>query len=191
MDLPLEIRTDSLYSISCEFNRSDRYRDGFADFDRSTLSSASFLSAILTPLLPAVVPCIRSLSGITKFLPAWLRNSFRLTTGESVKNQDMIVHILALINLRGADNSVLFVQVRGHAGEVGNDAADVSASLFGVILSADAFVETRIQGVEYACSAGEEGLVYTRRRSSTCSDTTGQAGGCGSDLDSETKRPDT
>jgi ribonuclease HI len=63
---------------------------------------------------------------MTKFLPGWIRNNFRSATGQPVKNQDMIVHLLALLNQRGKDNSVRFVHVRAHRGEVGNEGADVS-----------------------------------------------------------------
>lgn len=63
--------------------------------------------------------------GFTQYLPAWIRNGFRASTGGDVKNQDMIVHLVALLNLRGKENGVRFVKVRAHRGEVGNEAADV------------------------------------------------------------------
>lgn len=64
---------------------------------------------------------------MTKFLPGWIRNNFRSATGQPVKNQDMIVHLLALLNQRGKDNGVRFVHVRAHRGEVGNEGADVGS----------------------------------------------------------------
>ncbi|GHJ85339.1 hypothetical protein NliqN6_1741 [Naganishia liquefaciens] len=80
--LPLEIRTDSQYSISC----------------------------------------------ITKYLPSWIRNGFRSSTGQPVKNKDMIVHLLALLNTRGKNNAVKFVHVKAHRGEIGNEGADMLAN---------------------------------------------------------------
>jgi hypothetical protein len=67
---------------------------------------------------------------MTKFLPGWIRNNFRSATGQPVKNQDMIVHLLALLNQRGKENSVRFVHVRAHRGEVGNEGADVGIVCF-------------------------------------------------------------
>lgn len=63
---------------------------------------------------------------MTKFLPAWLRNDFRLSTGQPVKNKDMIVHLHALLNQRGDHNKVKFWYVKAHVGETGNEGADVS-----------------------------------------------------------------
>ncbi|KAJ9095770.1 hypothetical protein QFC20_006565 [Naganishia adeliensis] len=77
--LPLEIRTDSQYSIAC----------------------------------------------ITQYLPSWIKNNFVSTSGQPVKNKDMIVHLLALLNQRGPKNGVRFVHVRAHRGEVGNEGADI------------------------------------------------------------------
>ncbi|KAJ9095085.1 hypothetical protein QFC20_006735 [Naganishia adeliensis] len=80
--LPLEIRTDSQYSIAC----------------------------------------------ITQYLPSWIKNNFVSTSGQPVKNKDMIVHLLALLNQRGPKNGVRFVHVRAHRGEVGNEDADLLAN---------------------------------------------------------------
>ncbi|KAI5452026.1 hypothetical protein NCC49_001322 [Naganishia albida] len=80
--LPLEIRTDSQYSIAC----------------------------------------------ITQYLPNWIKNNFVSSTGQPVKNKDMIVHLLALLNQRGPSNGVRFVHVRAHRGEVGNEGADMLAN---------------------------------------------------------------
>ncbi|KAI5449342.1 hypothetical protein NCC49_004793 [Naganishia albida] len=65
---------------------------------------------------------------LTQYLPIWIRNDFRLSTGEPVKNQDMIVHLLALLNQRGRENGVTFVKVKAHRGDVGNEAADKLAT---------------------------------------------------------------
>ncbi|KAJ9109198.1 hypothetical protein QFC21_000527 [Naganishia friedmannii] len=65
---------------------------------------------------------------MTKFLPAWIRNNFRLSTGQPVKNKDMIVHLLALLNQRDQSNKVKFLHVKAHVGETGNEGADVLAN---------------------------------------------------------------
>ncbi|KAL1411647.1 hypothetical protein Q8F55_002611 [Vanrija albida] len=75
--VPLEIRTDSQYSINC----------------------------------------------ITKFLPGWLKNGWKTSTGE-VKNAEMIKHLLVLLRARSPTAPVKFKYVRGHAGHAGNEAAD-------------------------------------------------------------------
>jgi erythromycin esterase-like protein len=66
---------------------------------------------------------------MTKFLPAWMRNDFHSTTGQPIKNKDMIVHLLALLNQRSQDNKVKFWHVKAHVGETGNEGADVSRIL--------------------------------------------------------------
>lgn len=48
--------------------------------------------------------------------------------GESIKNQDLIVHLLTLLSQREQANGVRFKHVRAHKGEVGNEGADVSRS---------------------------------------------------------------
>jgi ribonuclease HI len=71
-------------------------------------------------------------SGITQYLPNWIKNNFVSSTGQPVKNKDMIVHLLALLNQRGPTNGVRFVHVRAHRGEVGNEGADVGLHWFRV-----------------------------------------------------------
>ncbi|KAJ9092078.1 hypothetical protein QFC19_008852 [Naganishia cerealis] len=127
-DLPLEIRTDSQYSIAC----------------------------------------------ITQYLPIWLRNNFRLTTGESVKNQDMIVHILALLNQRGKDNSVKFVWVKAHRGEVGNEFADrlatAAAGMPAVPERTDWFTLDDVSRIAVARRRGQTTFVRTPKSQSTDED---------------------
>ena len=80
------------------------------------------------------------LSGLTVYLPSWLRNNWRTSQGEPVKNKDMVVHLLALLNRRGRSDDkahvaagmgggVRFKHVRGHVGVQGNEEADVSEGL--------------------------------------------------------------
>ncbi len=73
------------------------------------------------------------LSGLTVYLPGWMRNHWRTATGEAVKNRDMIVHLVALMNRRGRGSagsaSVRFTHVRGHQGVEGNEEADVRLGL--------------------------------------------------------------
>lgn len=101
-DLPLEIRTDSQYSISCE--------------------SLDHWFASLDDLVPSEhVYC----SGMTQWLPKWKTNDFKSSTGAPVKNADLLGQLETLIDRKGSDN-VRFKHVRGHAGIHGNDEADVS-----------------------------------------------------------------
>lgn len=60
-------------------------------------------------------------SGMTVYLPKWVTNGWKTTTGD-VKNSDMIKHLLVLLRRRKA--SVRFKHVKGHAGHEGNEAAD-------------------------------------------------------------------
>ena len=99
-DLPLEIRTDSQYTIGCEC---------VCCLQDALLEGESSLK-----------------SGMTVWLPGWMRNRFRTTTGP-VKNADMVKHLIVLLRRRRPDARVKFAHVKGHAGEEGNEAADVGA----------------------------------------------------------------
>lgn len=121
-DLPLEIRTDSKYSISC----------------------------------------------LTIYLPSWLRNNFRTATGEPVKNQDMIVHLIALLNRRGrglqGNGLVRFKHVRAHVGIQGNEEADRLAN----VGSAMPRVPERTNWLSLM-DAENEAVAYKTRRGKTLS----------------------
>ncbi|KAJ9110325.1 hypothetical protein QFC22_006749, partial [Naganishia vaughanmartiniae] len=64
------------------------------------------------------IDCIHS------FFPIWLERGFNNMIGESVKNQDLIVHLLTLLSQRQLANGVRFKHIRAHRGEVGNEGAD-------------------------------------------------------------------
>lgn len=66
-----------------------------------------------------------SASGLTVYLPNWLRNDFRTQNGGDVKNKDLLVHLMTLLDRRGPNNRVKFTYVKAHVGIEGNEAADV------------------------------------------------------------------
>jgi len=78
-------------------------------------------------------------SGMTVYIHKWIQNGWRTggskgkygnkASGESVKNADMIRHLLVLLRRRGPTASVRFKYVRGHAGHEGNEAADKLARM--------------------------------------------------------------
>lgn len=77
-----------------------------------------------------------SIDCVTKYLPGWIRNNFILSTGQPVKNREVIEYLAELIRMwerRGPGARIELVYVRGHSGEPGNEAADGLANL-GVLL---------------------------------------------------------
>lgn len=58
----------------------------------------------------------------------WEAKGWKTASGEKVKNAGMIQYLLALLSLRRSQGDIiLFEHVRGHSGNVGNDAADYLA----------------------------------------------------------------
>ncbi|KAJ9091438.1 hypothetical protein QFC20_007628 [Naganishia adeliensis] len=57
-------------------------------------------------------------------LPKWLTRRFPTITGEPIKNQDLVIHMLTLLHLREQSNGVRFKHVKGHRGQLGNESAD-------------------------------------------------------------------
>ena len=104
-DIPLEIRTDSEYTIMCAY----LYR------------LAHFLGKIMSADPRA---------GMTTYLPIWLKKGLLTRPGAAaeskIKNLDLIKHLFVLLRERRA--GVKFKHVRGHAGLEGNEQADVSPS---------------------------------------------------------------
>jgi len=64
-------------------------------------------------------------AGMTQYLPKWLRNGFKTANDEPVKNYDLLIHLLALMNRMGTSR-IRMKHVKGHAGHFGNEQADVS-----------------------------------------------------------------
>jgi ribonuclease HI len=62
--------------------------------------------------------------GITRWHTGWVRKNWRSSTGEPVKNMDLWQRILAAAK----PHEVEWVWVRGHAGDVMNERADVLAT---------------------------------------------------------------
>ena len=88
--------------------------------------------------------------GMTIFLPKWLRTGFKLASsanswksgrppagsqkamasasselGKTIKNVDLIKHLLVLLRRRKPSAGVSFKHVKAHMGWAGNEAADV------------------------------------------------------------------
>ncbi len=118
-ELPLEIRTDSQYTIMC-------------------MSRHTFPSPLAHEPEHKVIR--DSPSGMTSYLPAWIKSGFRTsvpnpkfsksrstsTSSQPIKNADMIKHLLVLLRRRKPGAGVRFKHVPGHSGYLGNEAADVS-----------------------------------------------------------------
>ena len=67
---------------------------------------------------------------MTQYLPKWLRNDFITANGDPVKNRDLLIHLLALMNRMGTTR-IRLKHVKGHAGHEGNEMADVSLTRLG------------------------------------------------------------
>ena len=75
-------------------------------------------------------------SGFRDWLPKWLENNFKSSTGQPVKNELIIRYLDALIDLRARRGQKVHLQyVKGHAGEEGNEGADKLAN-YGATMSA-------------------------------------------------------
>lgn len=108
--MPIEIRTDSQYSIQCECLGRPLFRSPAA---RRTAGSAQLKED-------------RKLTaGITKWAPGWIARGWKTSSGQPVKNVDMVRYLLHLVSARAAP--VRLSYVRGHVGEAGNEAADFLA----------------------------------------------------------------
>ena len=81
---PLLIKTDSKYSISCT----------------SLRLICSFCSLIFPRAPP---PFTSPLPGFREWMPKWLRNGFKSSTGQPVKNAPLIRYLSALLDLRARE----------------------------------------------------------------------------------------
>lgn len=71
-----------------------------------------------------------ALNGITKWAKDWQKNGWRRSDGSDVPNAETWVKALKLYRqLQDSGITVNFSWVRGHAGETGNERADISASV--------------------------------------------------------------
>ena len=95
-NMPLEIRTDSQYTIMCMTTYLPGWlRNGFKTSAKKTGPRGEV---------------------------TYTKGDSR----SDVKNADMIKHLLVLLRQRGKDAPVRFKHVRGHIGVEGNEGADVS-----------------------------------------------------------------
>ncbi|THH17906.1 hypothetical protein EW146_g2995 [Bondarzewia mesenterica] len=99
---PLKIKTDSQYSIKCLQIRLSRH--------------------LCRPIHYKILALY---SGIKEWLPNWVARNFISSTGEPVKNVQLIKYLAVLIDLRAKSGQKVSLQyVRGHMGEEGNEGAD-------------------------------------------------------------------
>ncbi|TFK78095.1 ribonuclease H-like protein, partial [Polyporus arcularius HHB13444] len=66
-----------------------------------------------------------SISCFREWMPKWLRNNFKSSTGEPVKNAPLIRYLSALLDQRAREGQKY---VKGHAGIEGNEGADYCAN---------------------------------------------------------------
>jgi ribonuclease HI len=69
------------------------------------------------------------MEGFESWLPKWQANGYKTAGGQAVKNLDLILYINILIDARRLSGQKVDLKyVRGHAGIVGNEAADALAN---------------------------------------------------------------
>jgi ribonuclease HI len=67
------------------------------------------------------------LQGMTEWLPGWKAKGWRTAAKQPVKNVDLWQKLDALVNTVG--HTIEWIWVKGHAGDPGNERADVLANL--------------------------------------------------------------
>lgn len=67
------------------------------------------------------------LQGITEWLPGWKAKGWKTAAKQPVKNVDLWQKLDALVNTAG--HTIQWVWVKGHAGDPGNERADVLANM--------------------------------------------------------------
>ncbi|CAH7675925.1 ribonuclease H-like domain-containing protein, partial [Phakopsora pachyrhizi] len=72
-----------------------------------------------------------SINCFGKWLPKWLSNNYKKSSGEPVENQDLIEAIRLKLEFRDRLNprGVVFTYVKGHSGDYGNTQADKLARI--------------------------------------------------------------
>ncbi|GFZ42549.1 hypothetical protein JCM24511_00265 [Saitozyma sp. JCM 24511] len=108
-DLPIEIRTDSQYTIACECGAV--HRNCMTTYLPKWIQNGFLTSSSSYQRGP------RNSNG------DW-RTRLSNTPAQKVKNADMIKHLLVLLRRRGPANGVKFKYVPGHSGWEGNEEAD-------------------------------------------------------------------
>ncbi|OSC97069.1 ribonuclease H-like protein [Trametes coccinea BRFM310] len=69
-----------------------------------------------------------SISCFRHWMPKWIANNFKTSSGEAVKNAHLIQYLSSLIDVR-AHGMVYLQYIKGHAGHEGNEGADRIANL--------------------------------------------------------------
>lgn len=100
--------------------------------ESATTNNRMELTAAIEALAALKEPCRVSLytdstyvrSGITEWLPNWIKRGWRTASRKPVKNQDLWQRLSALAEAHEVD----WHWVRGHAGHPGNELADALAN---------------------------------------------------------------
>ena len=100
--------------------------------ERATTNNRMELTAAIEALAALREPCHVRLftdskyvqSGITEWLPAWVRRGWRTASRKAVRNQDLWEKLAAL----ATKHEVEWHWVKGHAGHPGNEQADLLAN---------------------------------------------------------------
>jgi ribonuclease HI len=98
-----------------------------------TTNNRMELQAAISALNTLKEPCVVDLytdsqyvqKGITEWINGWVRNGWKNSKKEPVKNADLWQELLEAVK----PHSVTWRWVRGHAGDVGNERADTLARL--------------------------------------------------------------
>lgn len=73
---------------------------------------------------------IKRILGFKQWLPNWIRNNFRSTSGAPIKNVGIIRYLSAHLDVRARNGQKVRLQyVKGHSGDEGNDGADMQANV--------------------------------------------------------------
>ncbi|KAI9070182.1 ribonuclease H-like protein [Trametes sanguinea] len=69
-------------------------------------------------------------SGFRHWMPKWIANNFKTSSGEAVKNASLIQYLSSLLDERARHGQKVHLQyIKGHAGHEGNEGADRIAPL--------------------------------------------------------------
>ncbi|KAI0744363.1 ribonuclease H-like domain-containing protein [Daedaleopsis nitida] len=102
-----------------------------------------------------------SISCFREWMPKWMRNGWKSSTGQPVKNAPLIRYLAALLDLRAREGQKVHLQyVKGHAGIEGNEGADQLAN-HGATLPAESERDwaAPVDGLDVADEAYADGLL--------------------------------
>jgi len=112
--------------------RMGAHEKELSGYDAATTNNRMELLAVIKGLEALTKPCsvtIKTdssyvLDGYTKWLPGWLRKSWRTADNKPVKNEDL----WRALHNSAARHTLTWQKVKGHSGEPDNERADKLAS---------------------------------------------------------------